>query len=74
MTKALDKTNEKARSKANDKPYYKLIMDYVRACPYCDAQLHSNGMEMTCECGIWVASWIDMTYTYTKKEQQDDNS
>ena len=71
--KALDKRNETARKKAGDQPYYKLVINYERACPHCDASLRTNYggpprmYDYECDCGFWVASWTSNDMTYTKK-------
>lgn len=72
MTKAMDLKNAKSRAKAGDSPYYKQVIDYVKACPYCDGTLIPYNYENTCECGHWVVSWSKPnTWTYTPKESNE---
>lgn len=76
MSKQIDDKNAKARAKAEDKPYYKLVTNYERACPYCDSLLVTtdNRMGQECKCGIWSVSWSKPNeYIYTPNQLNGDS-
>lgn len=67
MTKALDKRNETARKNSPDRPYNKLVTNYVKACPYCNTRLNAENLNYECSCGTWTTTYMyPADWTYVK--------
>lgn len=70
--KAFDKQNSKAREKAGDQPYYKKVVEFEKACPYCDGLIRFYRRdEHSCDCGTWQFNWSDSEYVYSKGKQNE---
>lgn len=69
--KALDNKNATARKKAlaGKQPYYKAVVEYEKACPFCDTLLHKSDrlFSYACECSYWTTDYISNIYKRIKR-------